>query len=327
MFDPADSSTVILPPALQPGSRIGVVAPASGVSRWDIRDGVEALKSFGCKVELGKTISSVKRFLSISDEARAADFMEFVARDDIDAIVCARGGYGVMRILPLLDYEMIRAKPKIVVGYSDITALVNAIYVCSGVVAYHGPVVYSTFDPYTKEYFHKTLFRPEPVGRIKDSNEFNSHRFSNRRLVTLAGGKAQGRLVGGNLTLVASTLGTPYEVQCKDAILFFEDVSEEPYKIDRMLTQLWLAGKLQECSGIAMGRFRKCDVSTNPYFPHSLEEVLRTRLEPLGVPIVYGLPIGHVKSKMTVPVGTMAELDADEGRLSLIEASVRERDS
>lgn len=316
---------VILPPALREGARVGIVAPASGVSHGEISDGVHALESFGCKVEVSKFISKNFGYLSCKDEERAAEFMHFIERKDIDAILCARGGYGVMRILPMLDYNVIRQNPKIIIGFSDITALLNAIYLQSKVVTFHGPVASSTFDSFTREYFYKTLFTTSAVGQIAESQEFDSIEFSEQRLTTLGkGGTARGRLVGGNLSLVTSTLGTPYEIQTKGNILFLEEVSEEPYKIDRMLTQLWLAGKLQEASAIALGRFRKCEKIANPSFSvsFSLEEVLRSRIASLGVPAVYGLPIGHIRSKMTVPIGTMSELDADEGRLTLLEPSV-----
>ena len=313
---------MIRPAALREGSKVALVAPASGVSEWDIRDGIRTLESLGLEVVLGSTINNVKEFLSISNEERAADFMQFVERSDIDGIVCARGGYGVMRMLPYLDYDLIRRHPKVVVGYSDITALVNAIVARSGVMAFHGPVAYSTFDDYTTKYFRKTLFEDAAVGEIGDSGEFNTHRFSRRKMLTLHPGAATGYLCGGNLTLVVSTLGTPYEIDTRDGVLFLEDVSEEPYKLDRMLTQLWLAGKLQQCRALAFGRFEKCDRSANPYFPHSLEEVLRDWTERVGVPAVYGLPVGHIKRKITVPVGARAELDADKLTLNILDPAV-----
>ncbi len=313
---------MIRPAALHQGSKVALVAPASGVSQWDIRDGIRTLESLGLEVVLGSTINNVKEFLSISNEERAADFMQFVERSDIDGIVCARGGYGVMRMLPYLDYDLIRRHPKVVVGYSDITALVNAIVARSGVMAFHGPVAYSTFDDYTTKYFRKTLFEEAAVGEIGDSGEFNTRRFSRRKMLTLHPGSATGYLCGGNLTLVVSTLGTPYEIDTRDGVLFLEDVSEEPYKLDRMLTQLWLAGKLQQCRALAFGRFEKCDRSANPYFPHSLEEVLRDWTERVGVPAVYGLPVGHIKRKITVPVGARAELDADNLILNILDPAV-----
>lgn len=315
---------ILLPHALRKGSTVGIVAPASGVSMREIDEGMSTLKQWGCKVELGKAIKRGNGYLAASDAERAEEFMEFITRDDIDAILCARGGYGVMRILPMLDFDAIRQHPKIIVGYSDITALVNAVYSKSGVVAFHGPVASSDFNSFTKEYFYSTLFTSTPLGKIADTQEFNAINFSESRLKVLHGGVCQGRLVGGNLTMVISTLGTPYEIDTTNAILFLEEISEEPYRIDRMLTQLWLAGKLQSCNGIALGRFKNCDGISNPGFKVSvpLESVLRERISSLGVPAVYGLPIGHIKSKLTVPIGTMAELDATQGTLSLLEPSV-----
>lgn len=315
---------ILLPHALRKGSKVGIVAPASGVTMREIEEGIGALQHWGCKIELGKAIRRGNGYLAASDEERADEFMEFITRPDIDALLCARGGYGVMRILPMLDFDIIRRNPKIIVGYSDITALVNAVYNKSGVVAFHGPVASSAFNNFTKEYFYNTLFTSTPLGEIADSQEFDAINFSESRLKVLHEGVCQGRLVGGNLTLVVSTLGTPYEINTTNAILFLEEISEEPYRIDRMLTQLWLAGKLQTCKGIALGRFKNCDGISNPGFKVSvpLENVLRERIASLGIPAVYGLPIGHVRSKMTVPIGTLAELNATKGTLSLLEPSV-----
>ncbi len=317
------SSERILPPSLVPGSKVAILAPASGVDKSDLKSGVKALTKLGCIIEYGDSIYRRNGYLADTDEARAAEFMEFIQRDDIDAIICARGGYGVMRILPLLDFDVIRAHPKIIVGYSDITALVNAIWEHAGVVAFHGPVASSTFDSFTTEYFKHVLYG-ESSTSVRDSEEFNGVVFSERRLVTLHEGTASGKLIGGNLTLLVSTLGTPFEIDTTDAVLFLEEISEEPYRIDRMLTQLWLAGKLQTCKAIAIGRFKNCEHSSNPSYKYSpsLEEVLTTRIRSLGVPAVYGLPIGHIRSKITVPVGVQATLNADDGILTIDEPSV-----
>ena len=226
----------------------------------------------------------------------------------------------------MLDFTAIKKNPKIIIGYSDITALLIAIYNQTKIVTFHGPVASSTFDSFTLDYFVKTLFRsksseiPEPVSELS----FAPITFSDSRLITLTGGTARGQLVGGNLAMLVSTLGTPYEVDTKGAIFFIEEVSEEPYKIDRMLTQLWLAGKFQNCAGIALGQFKNCEATSRAGFDLSftLQQVLESRIQSLGIPSVYGLPFGHVKSKMTLPIGIQAELNATDKTFTIIERSV-----
>ncbi len=312
-------SRKILPPALKKGATVGIVAPASGVDQSDIASNIAIFKALGLKVELASALSKSNRYLAAPDNVRASQFMEFVERRDIDAILCARGGYGVMRILPMLDFDAIRRNPKIIMGYSDITALLIAIEQISGLITFHGPVASSHFDPFTTECFLKTVFasteektKPKVLAVTDDS------------LITLCNGVAIGRLVGGNLSMVVSTLGTPYEIDTAGAILFLEEVSEEPYKIDRMLTQLWLAGKLHQCAGIALGQFKNCEATkrSDIELSFTLRQVLAQRISTLNIPAAYGLPFGHVKSKMTLPIGIQAKLDATKKSLTILETSV-----
>lgn len=316
----------ILPPALKKGSVIAITAPASGINIGEIQDGIEILRSYGCEVVIGKAIYKKYGYLSAPDQERAAEFMEFVERPDINCILCARGGYGVMRILPMLDFTAIKKNPKIIIGYSDITALLIAIYNQTKIVTFHGPVASSTFDSFTLDYFIKTLFRAKAAEVNENTPElsFAPITFSDSRLITLTGGTARGQLVGGNLAMLVSTLGTPYEVDTRGSIFFIEEVSEEPYKIDRMLTQLWLAGKFQNCAGIALGQFKNCEATSRAGFDLSftLQQVLESRIQSLGIPSVYGLPFGHVKSKMTLPIGIQAELNATDKTFTIIERSV-----
>jgi muramoyltetrapeptide carboxypeptidase len=275
-------------------------------------------------VVLGKLVNRRMNYLSAPDEARADELNAMLNDDSIDAILCGRGGYGVMRMLPMVDFEAIRRNPKAVIGYSDITALVNAIYSLTGVAAFHGPVASSAFDAFTLKHFPSVLFSKKAAGTAEESSEFQEISIESSRASTIVHGVGRGRLVGGNLTLVTATLGTPYEIDTTGALLFLEEVSEEPYRIDRMLTQLWLAGKLQSCKAIAIGQFKNTEARRDPTFDvsYSLREVLETRFKPLGIPTVYGLPIGHIRSKLTVPIGVLAELDATAGRLTLLEPAV-----
>ncbi len=312
---------IILPPALHKGSRIAITAPASPTNAWEIRHSVKELKNLGFKIEIGDTIhkrQSKYKYLSASDEERAVEFMNYVENPDIDCILCGRGGYGITRILPKINFERIRQNPKIIIGFSDITILLNAVFSLSGVVTFHGPVAASTFDKFTIEYFKKVLME-------KEFNEELLIRYGT--IETINKGVTQGRLVGGNLTMLVNSLGTPYEFDAKDSILLVEEYEEHPYRIDRMLTQLWLAGKLQEANAIAVGYFDRID-SKRPFYPggsFTIRQVLIDRLKPLEKPVIIGLPIGHIKNKLTLPIGINAELDATSRSLILKEPSVKSK--
>lgn len=313
------------PPALKEGSTIGIVAPASGVNGGEVSAAVATLKRIGYNVKTGQHLSKGFGYLAASDEKRASEFMRFVRDPEVDCVMAVRGGYGVMRILPMLDFDEIRANPKVIIGYSDITALVNSVYLKSGMVAFHGPVATSSFDPYSLDSFRRVLTLPEPAGEFRESNEYHGSRFSEAQASTIVPGKAQGRLVGGNLSIVTDMMGTPYEVPLEGNILFLEEVAEEPYRVDRMLTQLRLSGKLEKCAGVAFGRFTKCEAPRRGgefQVSLSLEQVIRGALEPLKIPAVYGLSIGHISAKLTVPVGGLATLDADAKTITIDEAAV-----
>lgn len=307
-----------LPVGIRQGATVGIVAPASGVNPKDIQDFVTLCESWGVRTKTGPNIGKRSGYLSASDSDRAAEFMRFIEDPSIDAIVCGRGGYGVMRILPLLDYGAIREAGKIIMGFSDITALLIAVHQLSGLVTYHGPVASSTFDAFT------TAAVTEVVANLTDGERRDMPSYTDPRVTVLRPGSAIGRLTGGNLAMIVSTLGTPYEIDTRGAILFLEEINEEPYRIDRMLTQLRLAGKLQDCTGIAIGNFRDCEAKgtsiSEPSF--TLTQVLQERIGDLGIPAVYGLPFGHVKSKLTLPLGIRAELNATERSLRLLEPAV-----
>ncbi|MCE2502680.1 MAG: LD-carboxypeptidase [Chlorobi bacterium] len=317
--------TLLKPLALKEGSTIGIVAPASGVNRGDITSAVVSLQRLGFNVKTGKHLTRGFGYLAAKDEVRAEEFMKFVCDPEIDCVMAVRGGYGVMRILPMLDFDVIRANPKVIIGYSDITALVNAVYQKSRLIAFHGPVATSEFDAYSVDSFRRTLMETEPPGKFAESDEYSGSRFSEAKASTIVSGKATGRLVGGNLSLVSDVMGTPYEIDLQGKILFLEEIAEEPYRVDRMLTQLALSGQLAQCAGVAFGRFRKCEAPRGGgefTVSLSLEQVIRRALEPLEIPTLYGLSIGHISKKLTVPIGGLATLDADEKTLSLDEAVV-----
>ena len=290
-------------------------------------DAAATLRNLGFNVKLGEHLSKGFGYLSAPDADRAADYMRMVRDPEVDCVMAVRGGYGVMRILPMLDFDVIRANPKVHIGYSDITGLVNPIHQLSGLIAFHGPVATSSFDPYTLDSFRRTLMSPTTPGSFAESGEFNGARFGEARAATIVPGRAQGRLVGGNLSLVLGLMGTKWEIDTTDNILFLEEVNEEPYRVDRMLTQLAISGRLGACAGVALGRFSKCEAPSRGgefALSLSLEQVLRGILEPLGIPTLYGLSIGHIRSKLTIPVGGLATLDATAKTLIIDEPVVGE---
>lgn len=216
---------------------------------------------------------------------------------------------------------MIKANPKVFLGFSDITGILNAMHMKTGLVTIHGRSA-SNYSDYTLAEFRKVLVNPSQHTRIGEPPAFDGREGKverDNRITTIAGGSATGRLIGGNLSLIAALMGTPFEPDTRGRILFLEDVHEAPYRIDRMLTNMWLAGKFEHVAGIALGKFTDADYDGNTF---SLEEVFRMRFESLGVPVVRGLMIGHIRDQTYVPLGINARLDGDKGTLELLEAAV-----
>ncbi len=318
------STAPVLPPALAAGSRIALIAPAGPVLDGDdVVRATELCRVLGFEPAVGAHARDKYGYFAGTDAARLADLNAALAAPDIDGVWCLRGGYGVTRLLQGVDYAGFAAHPKPVIGYSDITALHLALYRRTGIVTFHGPVARAAMPDFTRRHFERVLMRTAPAGRLEPlaspAGVLVPHR---DRIVPLAGGVAEGRLVGGNLSLVQCLIGTDFLPSMGGAVLFLEDVGEEVYRVDRMLAHLRLAGVLAGLAGVAIGRFtevgrRGADGALG------LEEVLRTYLEPLGVPVVAGLPFGHVDDQWTLPVGVRARLDADAGTLDLLEAGVR----
>ena len=316
---------IIKPAKLNKGDTVGLIAPAScAFEPSTIRQGVETLQSLGFVVKIGKHIKEKFGYLAGTDEQRVADLHRMFEDDDVKAIIALRGGYGSMRLLNLINYDLIKNHPKILLGYSDITSLCLGIHKKTGLVTFHGPVAISSFSEYTQKYFFKTACSTEPIGEITHPEPGNALR-PTAHLSTIHPGKATGKLIGGNLTLLTALLGTPYEPNFKDAILFLEETSEEPYDIDRMLTQLLLTGKLDQVSGIIFDKCPNCKPADyKPAFnvTFSLEEVLFDRLGKLACPVLYGLNVGHEADKPTLPIGIQITLDADRSIISIDDSAV-----
>jgi len=310
----------IKPRRLKEGDTIALAAPGSYISEEELQDCIKNLQSLGFKSVYNESILYKTGYFSGNDKQRAKELMEMFLRKDVDGIMCARGGYGCSRILPLLDYDAIKNNPKVLVGYSDVTALLYGIHSKTGLVCFHGPVGISTFNEFSTNYFKDVLIS------LHDKLELISKPEENKpEPVTITSGKAEGELIGGNLSVAVSLIGTEYDVDTENKIIFLEETTEEPYRVDRMLTQMLMSGKFDKAAGIALGIFDNCEPKKeNPSFENSfsLMEVLFDRLFGIGVPVIYGLSFGHIKNKFTLPFGIKAELNADEKKLTLLEKAV-----
>jgi muramoyltetrapeptide carboxypeptidase len=321
----AASAPLLRARALKPGDTVGLITPATYVSDPDrLILARRTAEHFGLKPRFGRNVGKRAGYLGGSVEERLEDLHAMFRDPEVRGVFCIRGGYGSEHLLDRIDYDLIRRNPKVFLGYSDITALHLAIGARTNLVTFHGPVMLSRFSEYTQKWFRKALFETAPVGEVSNPPESNPLRPAHT-LRTVRPGKARGRLAGGNLTLIATTMGTPYEIDTRGRILFIEDVDEQPYSIDRMLTQLRLAGKLSAAAGIVIGECAACRPREfQPSFEStfSFGEVLDNVLGKLDVPVLAGLTIGHTDDQLTLPAGVMASLDADAQKLVVEEAAV-----
>lgn len=318
------AGTLIKPKALQPGDTIGLITPSTYVSDPDRLILVErTIRYFGWKPKFGKNVAKREGYVGGSVAERLADLHDMFRDPEVKGIFCIRGGYGSAHLLDGIDYSLIGKNPKVFVGYSDITAMHLAIHKRTGMVTFHGPVPVSRFTKYTQDNFRRAVTDPKPLGALTNPAETNELRPAHT-VRTIRPGKVRGPLVGGNLTLISTTLGTPYEIDTRGKILFVEDVDEQPYSIDRMLTHLKLAGKLDAALGIVFGECADCRPREfRPSFESnfSLGEILDRILGKLSTPVFGGLTIGHTDDQLTLPYGVMATLDADKGQLILEESA------
>ncbi len=313
---------VVRPPRLKPGDTVGVVSPA-GVT-WDpdrLTIFQESLAALGLEAHVGHHALDRWGYLAGSDDDRAHEINEMFADPRIDAIFAAAGGWGAARLLPLIDYQLARENPKIVMGFSDITSLLLGLYARSGLVTFHGPTGNSTWNHFTADYAQRLLFDAEAIRYENPVDRGDLLAPVDNRIHTIHSGRARGRLVGGNLTVLTAIVGSDYLPDCQDHILFLEDVREDVYRVDRMLTQLSLARILPKISGLVFGRCSNCDPGEG-YGSFTLKEVLDHHIAPLEIPAFYGSMIGHIRDKFTIPLGVEAEIDADAGTIELLESAV-----
>ena len=302
------------PPPLRPGDVVGIVAPASNIEREALEAGCEALRRMGYLPSYFQSILERDLFFAGGEERRVKELHTMFARPDVRAIVCARGGYGCNYLLPRLDLELIRSHPKILVGYSDVTSLLAYLHDATGLITFHGPML-ATAHATSRgraggpDEFHATSWLNALAGEQNEWRLGNPiARDDETGLIGLTPGAAEGVLYGGCLSILVASVGTPYEIETEGAILFLEDVGEKPYRIDRMLMQLGLAGKLKGVRGVIFGEMKDC---TQPGQDYSLEDVVLRVLRRWcpDVPVAFGLHSGHVSGpSITLPFGVRARL-------------------
>jgi muramoyltetrapeptide carboxypeptidase len=317
------SKPLIKPPKLIQGNRVALVAPAGPLLEKDDLTRAEALcRALGYDPVLGKSAYARHGYLAGTDQERLADLNSALADPSIDALWCIRGGYGSIRLLGEVNYAALAHRPKALIGFSDITLLLNAFTRLTGVVTFHGPVARSSMPAFSRWHFERVLSRAEVPGRLARMPAAPDVLIpQENRIVTLRGGVAEGRLAGGNLTLLQCLIGTPYFPDLDGAILFLEDVGEDLYRVDRMLAHLRLVGALRRLSGVLIGRFT-CLERSGRDGALGFDEVLASYFGPLGIPVAYGFPIGHIDAQWTLPLGILARLDADAGEVELLESAV-----
>ncbi len=303
------------PPALKKGDVIGIISPASSPDNFSrIEKGIFYLESLGYRVKPGKHIYKRLGYLSASDDERAEDLNEMFADPQVRAIFCVRGGYGTPRILDKINYNLIKRNPKIFVGYSDITALQLAIFKKTGLITFSGPMVavdmYSDFDTFAEEFFWKILTNNLKKIEIKNPDDVP--------LVAMKPGVATGILLGGNLSLLASIVGTKFQPDFSNSILVIEDIGEEPYRIDRYLSQLKNSGILGKIKGCIIGQFTDC-LAKEPEKSLTLEQIFNDYFGNLKIPVISNLSYGHISRKITLPIGAKVKIDAKRKNITIVE--------
>lgn len=305
--------TVIKPPALRPGDKVGIIAPASNIKPDLLKAGAEGLRARGYEPVYLPGILDRDLYFAGTLDRRVRELEEMLEREDISALICARGGYGSNYLLERIDFQKFVEHPKIIVGYSDNTSVLTAVHDRTGLITFHGPMV-------TKDFAS-----PDGVESSSWQNAVGggtSWKIPTEGVEVLRQGRVRGELYGGCLSLFVASLGTPFEIQTDDTLLFLEDIGAKPYQIDRMLMQLRLAGKLDRVRGFIFGEMLDC-VQPNSQ-DYTLQEVILRVLDPYKAPIIYGVKSGHVSgANITLPIGVQAELSVDSGgaKLQIMEAA------
>lgn len=309
----------LLPVPLTKGDTVGLVSPSSATDdSFSLQLAREAMEALGFKVKTGAHYDARRGHLAGTDAERAGDLNAMFADRTVRAIVCTRGGSGAARLLPLLDYDSIRRNPKVLLGYSDITALHSAIHAKTGLVTFHGQIGAGSWNKFNVDQFQRVLLDRELV-EYRNKMELGDELVARQnRTITIRGDKAHGELVGGNLTVLTALAGSPYLPDFTGKILFLEDVGEAPYRIDRMFSTLKLMGALDRVAGVIFGECTDCKPGDG-YGSLTLEQIVDDYITPLNIPAYRGAMIGHIREQFIVPVGGKVELDADAGTFRLLE--------
>jgi len=317
------SKPLVRPPRLAPGSRVALVAPAGPLLEQDDIARAEALcRALDYEPVAGAHVRGHYGYFSGTDEERLADLNAAFRDPAIDAVWCVRGGYGVTRILDAIDFDALARRPRPVLGYSDITALLSGVVRCAGQVAFHAPTARAAMPAFSRRHFARVLHAPAAAGLLESMTSAPDVLMpQTNRVTVIHGGRAEGLLAGGNLTLLHCLIGTRYFPDLDGAMLFLEDVNEDLYRIDRMLAHLRMVGALARLRGVLIGRFTGLKRHTEDG-SFGVDQVLTHYFAPLGVPVLYGLPIGHIDDQWTIPVGVRARVDADAGSVELLDAAV-----
>jgi len=297
---------MIWPTPLKYGDKVAITAPSSPVSDEKLEMSVESIKFLGLEPVVMPSCNMAHGYLAGPDKQRADDINTAFADDTIKGIFCLRGGYGTTRLLPMLDFDMIKNNPKVFIGYSDISSLHFNLNQKCNLVTFHGPMPttdYRVHEGFTNDSLRTCLFAPKNLKTIGNPE--------GEEIITLSEGFVKGTLVGGNLSLMAGTLGSPYEIDTKGKILFIEDVDEMPFRLDKMLTALSLAGKFRDCEGIILGTFERCEETDHPSL--TLREIFEEVVLPWDKPTILNLRAGHIYPQSTLPMGAEVSFDAKDG--------------
>lgn len=324
----AGSSTslaILKPSPLQPGDQVGILSPAGAVFLQNELDiVVDAVRGLGLVPKLAPHVLDRYGYLAGTDRDRASDMNQFFADPEIKALLPVTGGWGSSRTLPYLDYEVIRQNPKILIGFSDLTALLLGIHAQTGLVTFHGPNGLTSWRSDQTASFRQVLFEGGMTSLTSERPPDDSDRLMQvqNRIQVITPGRAQGRLIGGNLSVLSGIVGSPYVPNLDGAVLFLEDVGEDIYRLDRMITQLKLAGVFDNLAGFIFGQCTNCGPDAD-YGSLTLEQVLRDHIQPLGIPAWQGAAIGHVEPVLTLPIGTQVEINTSNGSLRMLEPAVQ----
>jgi len=309
----------IKPKKLEKGDVIGIISPASNPDNLEkIEQGVNYLEKLGYRTEIGDNVGKEHGYLAGTDEERLADLHGMFSNKNVKAIFCVRGGYGSGRLLDKIDFSLIKKNPKIFVGYSDITVLQMAIFKKTGLITFAGPMVAADFsgkiNQYTEENFWKVITSHRKIGKL--------HNPRDEKFYVLNSGRGEGKILGGNLALLASLLGTEFMPNMKDSILLLEDIGEQPYRVDRLFNQLKLAKVFDQINGLILGRFVDCYETDKSKKTIKLNEVVEHYFSKLKIPVLYSFSHGHIEENLTIPFGVNCKINTSRGFVEIVENAV-----